>query len=71
MKHTQTLLANKGKKQPLIMEISPDPNILLQQQPVQLSQANKAQIKLVNQAGGTSRSFQAQLNGNLLKTKQK
>jgi len=37
MKHTQTLLANKGKKQPLIMEISPDPNILLQQQPVQLS----------------------------------
>jgi hypothetical protein len=53
------------------MEISPDPNLLLQQRPVQLSQANKAQIKLVNQAGGTARSFQAQLNGNLLKTKQK
>jgi hypothetical protein len=53
------------------MEISPDPNLLLQQQPVQLSSANKAQIKLVNQAGGTARSFQAQLNSHLLKTKQK
>ena len=56
---------------PLIMEISPDPNLLRQQQPVQLSSANKAQIKLVNQAGATSRSFQAQLNSHLLKAKQK